>query len=533
MVDYREGIKKDVAEIKFLIHDLRVERFINDVIHFHVTLDTDLEIYGIDQAQVMHGEDLKVLRAQAASLRRAFQDYSNAVRSFSPDRTILLTGRKYVDTIYSICELILNPLWGRIDKVLDFLPQDSRSVKSRLQYRNCVNWIGGVRSRIQYFRDEQEGREVLQEFDIAGVIEEFTRNVIHGYVVEKSAARVELQLGQLDPAVLHGNLPRFRRMYFNLVMNAVDALRDQKVGVLRISDRIEGDRVVFQVTDDGAGMTPEKKQSLLTDKQSLDGELHSLGFVFVRQTIAEFQADLSIDSELGKGTTITIRFPFLAGRTATPNSQSGREEYGLPALSGGDAREANAPPVAAAAPSASEPASALESGSKGEGEIHCGKLILEDLQASRAQFPGSIFAISVTEADEIDCFTHKPYERHWNITHEDLSPMLFQSVVRGRLEEDDEKNPVLILKPPQSVADYFEFKEVPQGEWSAARHLQMVCDETIRVARKLIATGLPAQTGIHLADAQRYFPDREELLESDPFPLELLANQELTSEKRS
>ena len=40
MTDYKEGIKKEVAEVKFLIHDLRVERFINEVIHFHVTLNT-------------------------------------------------------------------------------------------------------------------------------------------------------------------------------------------------------------------------------------------------------------------------------------------------------------------------------------------------------------------------------------------------------------------------------------------------------------------------------------------------------------
>ena len=83
MADYREGIKKEVAEVKFLIHDLRVERFINEVIHFHVTLDTDLEIYGIDQAQVLHGQDLEVLKAQAVRLRKAYQDYSNAVKNFS------------------------------------------------------------------------------------------------------------------------------------------------------------------------------------------------------------------------------------------------------------------------------------------------------------------------------------------------------------------------------------------------------------------------------------------------------------------
>ena len=531
LADYKEGIKKEVAEIKFLIHDLRVERFINEVIHFHVTLNTDLEIYSIDQAQVLHGEDLQVLKEQAVSLRKAFQDYSNAVKNFSPDRTILLTGRQYIDTIYSICELIRNPLWGRIDKVMDFLPQDSRSVGSRLLYRNCVNWIGGVRRRIRHFLDEQATGQVREEFDIAAEIGQLTRNVIHGYVMEKSAARIDLQLGQLDPAVLSGNLPRFRRMYFNLIMNAVDAMSQQKVGVLRTTDLVEGDWVVMQVSDDGSGMTPEKQQQLLTDKESLDGELHSLGFVFVRQTVEELQGELSIDSELGKGTTITIRFPYLPGRTEARKGPSSHEEYGLRPHAEQTRGEPAVTPATAPASSGTAPLEGAEN-DRGSGEsVPYGKVLLEDYQASRAQSPGSIFAISVTEDDEVDCFTHKPYELHWNITHEDLSPMLFQATVRGRLEEYDEKVRVLILKPPQSVAEYFDLKEVPQGERSAPKHLQMVHDEYIRVARKLIETGLPPRTDVLLADAQRYFPDQAELQGRDPFPLELLAGLELVSKK--
>jgi signal transduction histidine kinase len=533
MADYKEGIKKDVAEIKFLIHDLRVERFINEVIHFHVTLNTDLEIYSIDQAQVLHGEDLQVLKEQAVSLRRAFQDYSSAVKNFSPDRTILLTGRKYIDTIYSISELIRNPLWGRIDKVMDFLPRDSRSVGSRLLYRNCVSWIGGVHRRIRHFLDEQATGQVQEEFDIAVEIEGLTRNVIQGYVTEKGAARIDLQLGQLDPAVLSGNLPRFRRMYFNLIMNAVDALGDQKVGILRTTDRVERDWVVMRVSDDGAGMTPEKKQQLLTDKESLDGELHSLGFVFVRQTVDEFQGELSIDSELDTGTTITIRFPYLPGKTVSRRGPSSEEEYGQLPHTGTTIVKKDVTPAAAPASSGATSPGGAGSDLGVDRSTTYGKLILEDCRASRAQFPGSIFAISVTEDGEVDCFTHKPYERSWNITHEDLSPMLFQSTLRGRLEEDDEEEPVLILKPPQSVADYFDLKEVPQGERSSARHLQMVREEYIRVARKLIDTGLSPRTGLLLADARRYFPGEEELQSSDPFPLELLAEQKLVSERNS
>jgi len=39
------------------------------------------------------------LKSKLGAARKAFLDYSNAVKSFSPDRTVLLLGRRYVDTI--------------------------------------------------------------------------------------------------------------------------------------------------------------------------------------------------------------------------------------------------------------------------------------------------------------------------------------------------------------------------------------------------------------------------------------------------
>ena len=61
-------------------------------------------------------------------------------------------------------------------------------------------------------------------------------------------------------------------------------------------------------------------------------------------------------------------------------------------------------------------------------------------------------------------------------------------------------------------------------------------DKTREELRKLTpvpegeqARGMPGETAVLLADAQRYFADREELLGDDPFPLELLAQQKLIS----
>jgi signal transduction histidine kinase len=524
MTDYKEGSKKDVAETKFLIHDLRVERFINEVIHFHVTLNTDLEIYSIEQAQILHGHDLQVLKTKAVSLRKAFQDYSNAVKNFSPDRAILRSGRNYIDTIRSICTLILNPLWGRVDNVLTFLPPDSRSSRSYDHYRNCIHWIAGVSRRIEHFLDEQRKEEVYEEFDIAAEIEEFTRNVIRGYVAEQSGATVELQLDRLDPTLIGGNCYRFRRMYFNLVMNAVDAMADRKPGTLNISDTIEGNRVVLRVRDNGVGMAPEKIQQLLTDKETLDGELHSLGFVFVRQTIAEFKGDLSIESKVDAGTTVTVGFPRLEGTQASPDVPPDGEKHGRASDTGGTSQETSEIPP--------EPkgASRRPAGSTEDKNNSCGHMIYEDYQGSEAQFPGCLFAISVTEDETIDFFTHRPYDRYWNMNHEDLSPMYCEATVRGRLEEDDLKRPLLILKEPQVVKEYFEFKNVPEEERSPERHVQMVHDEYVRIARKLIATGVSAEIGVELTGLRRFFPGQHEMSDAEPFPLRLLAQQPLTGE---
>lgn len=532
MADYKEGLKKEVAEIKFLIHDLRVERFINEVIHFHVTLNTDLEIYSMEQAQVLHGHDLQVLKTKAVSLRKAFQEYSNAVKNFSPDRTILRTGKDYIETIRSTCALILNPLWGRVDSVLSFLPPDSRSARSYKHYQNCIRWISGVSQRIEHFLEEQQSKGIYEEFDIADEVEQFVRDVIRGYVTEASDAAVDLQLTRLDRALLGGNRYRFRRMLFNMVMNSVDALAGRRPGLVQISDTVEDGAVLLRVSDNGVGMPPEKIEQLLKDKDTLDGELHSLGFVFVRQTIAEFGGELSIQSEVGKGTTVAIRFP-----TVRPKAPANPDEVSRTAPPRAETRQSvEASNIACQAPPAAEPpekARPYPSPTADDKYRDCGRLVYEDYKTSEAQYPGCIFAISVTKDGRIDYFTHRPYDRWWNMDHEDLSPTYFAATLRGRLEEDAEKCPVLILKEPRSVREYFEFKNVPESERSAETHVAMVHDEYILAARKLIETGLPPDITVEVTGLQKFFPGRDDLASAEPFPLRVLAEQPLIGDGKA
>jgi hypothetical protein len=109
--------------------------------------------------------------------------------------------------------------------------------------------------------------------------------------------------------------------------------------------------------------------------------------------------------------------------------------------------------------------------------------------------------------------------------------MHFPATFRGRLEEDELKRPTLILKPPQNIRDYFEFKEVPEADRGPERFKRMVHDECIRVARKLVATGVDPQISVHLASGPQFFTAPPELLGTEPFPLDLLARQRLSVEE--
>jgi len=516
MVEHPEELKREVAEIKFLIHDLRVEKFINEVIHFHATVNTDLEIHNVEQAQAFHDEKLQELKDKAVIQRKALERYNHSVRNFSPDETILAAGREYVQKVYDTCEFIMDPRWERTDEILSLLPETSRSVRSYRHCLNCIRWISGVYYRIHYFMEEKDN-DLHEKFDIAEELRDFMRNVVYSYVIEKTSARVEIRLNQLDSAVLEGNRHRFRRMIFNLVMNAVDAMSHKKVGVLTISVLVDGEGVILRVRDIGSGMPAEKIEQLMTDRKNLDGELHSLGFVFVRQTVAEFNGSLSIDSIIDKGTTISIYLPRLVGAVVEAREPVELEQTDLTHKIDKLRLEERA-------------AYLKKTAKSGNGHDTCGETIYGDYLVSDAEFPGAIFAIAVTEDNGIDLFTHRPYERHWNITHEDLSPMLFEATVRGRLEEEEDKTPALIFKSPQSVQEYFEFKGVPEEDRKPESYIAMVHDELIRISRTLINTGIPADIGVRVTDLKKFFPYNQELTEQELFPLETLAKLDQHSE---
>lgn len=87
-----------------------------------------------------------------------------------------------------------------------------------------------------------------------------------------------------------------------------------KKGKITIRAFIEADELLLSVSDDGIGMDPDFAQTLLTEPRPAmrsDGSGSSYGLYNVNERIRLFSGEaygLSIQSQLGEGTTITARF---------------------------------------------------------------------------------------------------------------------------------------------------------------------------------------------------------------------------------
>jgi len=112
----------------------------------------------------------------------------------------------------------------------------------------------------------------------------------------------------MDPRTVH-------RCLMNLVSNAIDAcIFDDSVDKshrVTVGSCLEpGQQVRFDVADNGAGMSDQVKASLFSSFFSTKGPKGTgLGLLVTRKLIEEHHGTIEVNSELGRGTTFTIRLP--------------------------------------------------------------------------------------------------------------------------------------------------------------------------------------------------------------------------------
>jgi two-component system NtrC family sensor kinase len=111
-----------------------------------------------------------------------------------------------------------------------------------------------------------------------------------------------------------GEIPPFpfdpdqlRQVLLNLLKNSLEAM--PQGGNLNISVAVQNRHLVLTVQDTGQGITPEHLKSLFTPFFSTKEEGSGLGLTISRGLIEQHQGEIDFASEVGRGTTCTIRLP--------------------------------------------------------------------------------------------------------------------------------------------------------------------------------------------------------------------------------
>ncbi len=160
----------------------------------------------------------------------------------------------------------------------------------------------------------------------SGERQEVDLNVLVGEILtltRQEMERVEVTLEtDLKPLPLvEVAADQMRQVFLNLVLNAIQAMPEG--GVLRVLSKYEEGYVVLAFADSGVGIAPEHKPRLFEPFFSTKRDGTGLGLSVTYGIIDAHGGSIDVVSELGKGSTFSVRLPVNLSSAKTPPPTSG------------------------------------------------------------------------------------------------------------------------------------------------------------------------------------------------------------------
>ncbi len=119
---------------------------------------------------------------------------------------------------------------------------------------------------------------------------------------------------ELTPETLFidGDVFALGRVYRNLILNAIQATAPG--GLVVVASEARGDRVQVRIYDTGCGIPPDRIGQIFEDFVTTKRRGLGLGLAISQKIVEQLGGQISVTSEVGKGTTFVIEFPRTAAR---------------------------------------------------------------------------------------------------------------------------------------------------------------------------------------------------------------------------
>ena len=178
--------------------------------------------------------------------------------------------------------------------------------------------IKAIVEGLRTFARKDEGL-LVDTVDMNTLIEASAR-LVHNEVHKH--ADINLDLAEDLPTFI-GNSQKIEQVLINLIVNASQAMPDDRKGLITVRSRREDGNIVVDIQDDGQGMTEKTLKQIFdpffTTKRAKGGT--GLGLAIAYRIVEEHKGHLSVASELGEGTTFTIKIPADRGAQGAPEEK--------------------------------------------------------------------------------------------------------------------------------------------------------------------------------------------------------------------
>jgi PAS domain S-box-containing protein len=161
----------------------------------------------------------------------------------------------------------------------------------------------------QFLQAIRPSKPVLHPENVNSIVEEalrfFAPEIADRDIVVEPELRPDLPLIELDR-------DQMKQAFYNVIKNSFEAMKRR--GILRIRTDMDATHVNISFTDTGGGMSAESLSHVFEPYFTTKSSGSGLGLLIVRRIVREHGGEMAIESNEGKGLTLTIRLPYLDKR---------------------------------------------------------------------------------------------------------------------------------------------------------------------------------------------------------------------------
>jgi signal transduction histidine kinase len=230
---------------------------------------------------------------------------SHEILTLNREMEALVMERTMSEMALGIADGIRNPLHiigGFSHRLLKKTAEDDPA-------RNWAQAIAEAAKRLEQMVEKfenlaQDKKKFFSQEDLSKIV----RGILDMLQPVFERRRVHLITGfHPYPAYSQMNKHLLKVALAHLLRNALEATPAQ--GEIHVSTVVDMSHTTLMIQDTGRGMSPETLERIFEPYFTTKVGGTGLGMVFVRQIVDEHRGTINLESEMGRGTTVTIRLP--------------------------------------------------------------------------------------------------------------------------------------------------------------------------------------------------------------------------------